>query len=251
MTGSHPLEALKPVELQPGLVPTVTSLNTSGWAYRIGFTATHKVSYGGLERGVFGVTKQGDASGTSSWVYGEKNELTEAESGLVSLETLLVDQREDGTPDGRRQRRATNEVPGTAAEDKLPVADSADVGIRAAEAVVHALPDVREVGIARELAVAGERKRLTDGIHVRVHVGRLPRREREDVAEAAAAGEPGRRHLVELLVRLLGRAVREPVPLGAADRQDVGARAGEVGVEDLGAVGLDRAVLAVAHAGIT
>lgn len=52
VTGSHPLEALKPVELQPGLLPTVTSLNTSGWAYRIGFTATHRVSYSGFEGGL-------------------------------------------------------------------------------------------------------------------------------------------------------------------------------------------------------
>lgn len=176
--------------------------------------------------------------------------LTEAESGLVGLETLLVDQREDGTPDGSRQRGAADEVPVAAAEDELAVADGADVGVRAAEAVVDALLDVREVGVARELAVARERERPADRLHVRVHVQRLVQREREDVAEAAAAGEPGRRHLVELLVRLLGRAVREPVPLGAADRQDVGARAGEVGVEHFGAVGLDRAVLAVAHAGI-
>lgn len=169
----------------------------------------------------------------------------------MGLETLLVDQREDGTPDGRRQRRAADKVPVAAAEDELAVADGADVGIRATEAVVHALLDVREVAVARELAVAGERERPADRLDVRVHVERLVQREREDVAEAAAAGEPGRRHLVELLVGLLGRAIREAVPLGAADRQDVGARAGEVGVEHLRAIGLERAELAVAHAGIT
>ncbi|KAK5633872.1 hypothetical protein RRF57_009586 [Xylaria bambusicola] len=137
---------------------------------------------------------------------------------LLSLEAFLVDERQDRAPNRRRQRGATYQIPVTATKHKLPVTHRPDIRVGSAEPVVHALLDVRKVAVERELAVAIERQRLAHRVHVPVHLRRLVRRLREDVAKASTAGEPRRRHLVQLLIRRLGCAVREPIPLGAADR---------------------------------
>lgn len=178
-----------------------------------------------------------------------KNRVNKADGGFSSLQTLLVDEREHGAPDGRGQGRAADEVPLAAAEDELAVADGADVRVRAAEPIVHALAgDGGEVPVARELAVAREGEGLAHGLDVRLHVRRLPQRDGEDVAEAAAAREAGGSNLVEFLEGFGRRGVGKPVPLRAADGEDVRAGAREVRVEDLGAVGLGGAGAVVADA---
>ena len=143
--------------------------------------------------------------------------------------TLLVNQRQHGAPERRAEAGAANGPPLASPQDDLILAHRRHVREAPAAVVVDLVDprDVVEAAVDDDLVVGAEGQR---GLHlVVVGLDRVPLvvGHPPDVAEAAAAGELGRRDFFEdLPLDRRGRRVRPP-QLCAANCEDIGASLGE------------------------
>lgn len=130
VTGSQPGAAKKPVEKQLGLDPLVTSVKTSGWAYcKASVNNSNSI---GLIHDSGRRTHQG-------WV-------DEAKGALPGRNSLLVDSRQNCSPDRCRQRRATDAAPRALRADNERVTNGRHIGVSTAAYLVDTVADGREVG---------------------------------------------------------------------------------------------------------
>lgn len=201
VTGSQPSLTWKPSPPQPGFDPVVMSVKTSGCAYYRRLVNTNTARRGG-----------GRAT--------HQHLMHKANGPLAHREPLLVDQRQDGTPNRRRHRRPVHPVREPAEDDPEILPNGRHVRV--------APPDYIEqlARLGLDLAVIPPRSVHVPPagdigpLQVAAHVLLLPGRPREDVGEAAARGEAARRRLDEpgpALAALLLHQRRRP------DAEHVGA----------------------------
>lgn len=152
---------------------------------------------------------------------------------LARSNTLLIDQRQDRTPDRSRQRSPAHQPPRAVRVDNLSISHSAHVWIRAAAEIEHTTRSVAEITVRDEVAVTLEAQATTFLLKIGRHRISLITRPGKDIREATAARETLRGDFVQRLARRRRRSIAESVPLRTPNGEHVRTRAGEVNREDL------------------
>lgn len=168
------------------------------------------------------------------WTYNYR--VDETEGAFASSNTLLVDESQDRGEDWRRQGCSAYEPPRPIGIDHLTISDCGYIGISTSTVVVDTSSDRAEITIFNIVVVSIEAEVLLDLVEVAGDSITLVIWDAKDVREAATAGESVGGNLMKLGAWFERNRGVKFVPLRAADREDVWARAGEIDLEDLALV---------------
>lgn len=163
-----------------------------------------------------------------------QSRVNKSKRALASSDALLVDESQNGTPEGRRERGSANCIVLSTVDNELILSYSRHVRITPAAVVVD-LVDVCYVvkgAIHNDLVVRAKRQRSLYLVKVRLDSVLLIVGNRVDIAEASTTGELSGGNLFKYLPRDWRRTRVRPPQLSAADGENVWACLGEGRSED-------------------